>query len=116
MILAISNWGCNMPADNGFFGLYSKIYKNLREVEMSVDGYLGKCADDPEMMAGAAERLLQAIGEPKMVDTSLDQRLCRIFMNRTIKGYPAFSDFFGLEETIEGVVGLFPHSAPGAQG
>jgi serine protein kinase len=104
-----------MPSDNGLFGLYSKIYENQREVEMSVDGYLGKCADDPEMMAGAAERLLQAIGEPKMVDTSLDQRLGRIFMNRTIKVYPAFSDFFGMEETIERIVGFFRHAAQGLE-
>jgi len=104
-----------MPSDNGLFGLYSKIYENQREVEMSVDGYLGKCADDPAMMAGAAERLLQAIGEPKMVDTSLDQRLGRIFMNRTIKVYPAFSDFFGMEETIERIVGFFRHAAQGLE-
>src|SRR5260221_12966593 len=111
MSMAISNSRCDMPSDNGLFGLYSKIYENQREVEMSVDGYLGKCADDPAMMAGAAERLLQAIGEPKMVDTSLDQRLRRIFMNPTIKGYPAFSDFFGMEEKIQPVVRLFPHAA-----
>src|SRR5712664_4473923 len=104
-----------MPSDNGLFGLYSKIYENQREVEMSVDGYLGKCADDPAMMAGAAERMLQAIGEPQMVDTSLDQRLGRIFMNRTIKVYPAFSDFFGMEETIERIVGFFRHAAQGLE-
>src|SRR6266436_3989209 len=104
-----------MPSDDGLFGLYSKIYENQREVEISVDGYLGKCADDPAMMAGAAERLLQAIGEPKMVDTSLDQRLGRIFMNRTIKVYPAFSDFFGMEETIERIVGFFRHAAQGLE-
>src|SRR6267143_3731600 len=115
MNMAISNSRCDMPSDNGLFGLYSKIYENQREVEMSVDGYLGKCADDPAMMAGAAERLLQAIGEPKMVDTSLDQRLGRIFMNRTIKVYPAFSDFFGMEETIERIVGFFRHAAQGLE-
>src|SRR3979411_567565 len=104
-----------MPSDNGLFGLYSKIYENQREVEMSVDGYLGKCADDPAMMAGAAQRLLPATGEPKMVDTSLDQRLGRIFMNRTIKVYPAFSDFFGMEETIERFFGFFRHAAQGLE-
>src|SRR5258705_11076633 len=104
-----------MPSENGLFSLYSKIYENQREVDMSVAPYLGKCADDPAMMAGAAERLLQAIGEPKMVDTSLDQRLGRIFMNRTIKVYPAFSDFFGMEETIERIVGFFRHAAQGLE-
>ena len=45
-----------MPSDNGLFGLYSKIYENQREVEMSVDGYLGKCADDPGMMVSIWSR------------------------------------------------------------
>ena len=30
-----------------------------------------------------------------------------IFMNRTIKVYPAFNDFYGMEETIERIVGFF---------
>src|SRR5258708_13433013 len=102
--------------DKGLFGIYSKIYENQREVEMSVDGYLGKCADDPEMMAGAAERLLQAIGEPKMVDTRLDQRLGRIFMNRTIKVFPALSDLFRMEETVQQLLRFFLPPAPGLHG
>ena len=40
-----------------------------------------------------------------MVDTSQDPRLGRIFINRTIKVYPAFDDFYGMEETIERIVG-----------
>src|SRR5258708_2413470 len=104
-----------MPSENELFGLFSKIYETQREVDMSLDGYLGKCADDPTMYARAAERLLQAIGEPQMVDTSFDSRLGRIFMNRTIKVYPAFADFFGMEETIERIVGFFRHAAQGLE-
>ncbi len=104
-----------MPSEDGLFGLFSKVYESQREVEMSLDAYLGKCADDPAMMAGAAERLLLAIGEPQMVDTSLDSRIGRIFMNRTIKVYPAFADFFGMEETIERIVGFFRHAAQGLE-
>src|SRR4051795_4330394 len=48
-----------------------------------------------------------------MVDTSQDPRLGRIFMNRTIKIYPAFEDFYGMEETIERIVGFFRHAATG---
>ncbi len=104
-----------MPSEDGLFGLFSKVYESQREVEMSLDAYLGKCADDPAMMAGPAERLLLAIGEPQMVDTSLDSRIGRIFMNRTIKVYPAFADFFGMEETIERIVGFFRHAAQGLE-
>ncbi len=42
-------------------------------------------------------------------------RLGRIFMNRTIKVYPAFKDFYGLEETIERIVGYFRHAAQGLE-
>ena len=50
-----------------------------------------------------------------MVDTSQDPRLGRIFMNRTIKVYPEFSDFYGMEETIERIVGFFRHAAQGLE-
>src|ERR1700745_390449 len=104
-----------MKFDDGIFGLYSRLYENRREVELSLEEYLGKCSDDPSYYASAAERLLRAIGEPVMVDTSQDPRLGRIFMNRTIKVYPEFSDFFGMEETIERIVGFFRHAAQGLE-
>src|ERR1700758_4524524 len=104
-----------MKFDDGIFGLYSRLYENRREVECSLEDYLGKCSDDPSYYAGAAERMLRAIGEPVMVDTSQDPRLGRIFMNRTIKVYPEFSDFFGMEETIERIVGFFRHAAQGLE-
>src|SRR6202049_3707355 len=101
--------------EDGIFGLYSRLYENRREVEYSLEDYLGKCSDDPIYYAGAAERMLRAIGEAEMVDTSQDPRLGRIFMNRTIKIYPAFEDFFGMEETIERIVGFFRHAAQGLE-
>src|ERR1700739_3124097 len=103
-----------MKFDEGIFGLYSKLYENRREVELSLEEYLGKCADDPSFYAGAAERMLRASGDPVMVDTSQDPRLGRIFMNRTIKVYPAFADaFFGMEDPIGGIVGSLRHAARG---
>src|SRR5215468_4788373 len=104
-----------MKFDDGIFGLYSRLYDNRREVELSLEEYLGKCSDDPSYYAGAAERMLRAIGEPVMVDTSQEPRLGRIFMNRTIKVYPEFSDFYGMEETIERIVGFFRHAAQGLE-
>src|SRR5712671_2095254 len=104
-----------MRLDEGIFGIYSRIYENRREVEYSLEDYLRACSDDPSFYAGAAERLLKAIGEPIMVDTSQDPRLGRIFMNRTIKVYPAFEDFYGMEETIERIVGFFRHAAQGLE-
>src|SRR3954449_7845946 len=65
--------------------------------------------------ANAAERLLAAIGEPQMIDTAKDPRLGRIFLNRTMRLYPAFADFYGMEETIERIVGFFRHAAQGLE-
>src|SRR5919206_679386 len=104
-----------MRFDDGIFGLYSRLYENRREVEFSLEDYLRACSDDSSFYAGAAERLLKAIGDPVMVDTSQDPRLGRIFMNRTIKVYPAFEDFYGMEETIERIVGFFRHAAQGPE-
>src|ERR1700756_937695 len=104
-----------MKFDDGIFSLYSRLYENRREIELALEDYLGKCSDYPSYYAGAAERMLTAIGEPVVVDTSQDPRLGRIFMNRTIKVYPEFSDFFGMEETIERIVGFLRHAAQGLE-
>ena len=58
---------------------------------------------------------MAAIGEPRMVDTSKDARLGRIFMNRTVRFYPAFAEFYGMEETIERIVAFFRHAAQGLE-
>jgi len=65
--------------------------------------------------ASAAERMIAAIGEPKVVDTSQDQVLGRIFSNRTIRIYPAFQEFYGMEDVIEKLVGYFRHAAQGLE-
>lgn len=94
---------------------FSEVYASKKEDEMSLTEYLELCKEDKMAYATAAERMLEAIGEPITVDTSEDPRLSRIFLNRTIKTYPAFKDFFGMEETIERLVAYFRHSAQGLE-
>jgi serine protein kinase len=65
--------------------------------------------------ATAAERLLWAIGEPELVDTSRDPRMSRIFSNKVIRRYPAFSEFYGMEDAIEQIVSFLRHSAQGLE-
>ncbi|HEV7371981.1 PrkA family serine protein kinase [Arenibaculum sp.] len=102
------------PADE-LFTAYSRNYEGRKETELSLSEYLELCKSDPTAYASAPERILTAIGEPEVVDTSKDARVGRIFMNRTIKVYPAFADFFGMEETIERIVGFFRHAAQGLE-
>ena len=87
------------------FSEYAETYQTRKESEMGLMEYLDLCGSDPMAFASAAERMVSAIGDPDVVDTSRDPRLGRIFMNRTIKVYPAFHDFFGMEDTIERLVG-----------
>src|SRR3712207_9535960 len=104
-----------MLSANELFTSYASSYESRREVELTLAEYLDGCRDDPLLYASAAERLLAAIGEPKLIDTAKDSRLGRIFMNRTIRVYPAFSEFYGMEETIERIVGFFRHAAQGLE-
>ena len=102
------------PVDD-LFAAYARGFEANREAEMTLPEYLEACRDNPMMYSTATERLLAAIGEPEMVDTAKDARLGRIFMNRTIRVYPAFAEFYGMEETIERIVGFFRHAAQGLE-
>src|ERR671927_957823 len=104
-----------MQPVSDIFSAFARGYEAHREAEMTLAEYLEACRTDPMMYASATERLLAAIGEPEMVDTSKDARLGRIFMNRTIRVYPAFNEFYGMEETIERIVGFFRHAAQGLE-
>jgi serine protein kinase len=97
------------------FAAYSRSFETHREAELTLAEYLEACRDNPMAYATATERLLAAIGEPEMVDTAKDARLGRIFMNRTIRLYPSFSEFYGMEETIERIVGFLRHAAQGLE-
>jgi serine protein kinase len=90
-------------------------YARNREEELTLDQYLAECKRDPLAYATAAERMLTAIGEPQMLDTRNDPRLSRIFANKLIKIYPAFAEFYGLEDAIEQVVSYFRHAAQGLE-
>jgi serine protein kinase len=97
------------------FKTYARSFEARREAEMTLTEFLEKCRKDPVMYSTAAERLLAAIGEPEMIDTSRYARLGRMFMNRTIRVYPAFAEFYGMEETIERIVSFLRHSAQGLE-
>ena len=90
-------------------------YEQTQEEVLSLQEYLEICKSDRMAYASAAERLLHAIGEPELLDTRQDPRLSRIFSNKVIKVYPAFKDFYGMEETIEQIVSYLRHAAQGLE-
>ena len=97
------------------FEQFQARYDATQEEECSLQDYLEICKTDPSAYATAAERLLIAIGEPEFVDTSKDSRLSRIFSNKVIKRYPAFDEFYGMEDAIERIVSFFRHAAQGLE-
>jgi serine protein kinase len=104
-----------MTPSSEIFDLYVERYATQKHAALDLKSYLEGCREDPMMYASASERMMAAIGEPKIIDTSRDERLGRIFMNRSVKVYPTFSDFYGLEETIERIVSYFRHAAQGLE-
>ncbi len=97
------------------FNNFAARYERTREEEMSLRDYLELCKQDQVAYATAAERMLMAIGEPELIDTRLDSSLSRIFQNKVIRIYPAFREFYGMEEVIEQVVAYFRHAAQGLE-
>jgi serine protein kinase len=90
-------------------------FERTKVEELSLEDYLAECKRNPLAYATSAERMLKAIGEPSTLDTRNDPRLSRIFQNKLIKIYPAFAEFYGLEEAIEQVVAYFRHAAQGLE-
>jgi len=97
------------------FARYQSRYEAALEEEITVQEYLELCKRDRSGYASVAERMLEAIGEPEMVDTRTDHRLSRIFANKILRRYPAFRDLYGMEEVIEQIVSYFRHAAQGLE-
>ena len=100
---------------SAIFQKYLKRYESRQAEELTIQEYLEKCKEDRSYYASTAERMLTSIGDPVIVDTRKDERLSRIFMNRKIRTYPAFSEFYGMEDVIEQIVSFFKHAAQGLE-
>jgi len=97
------------------FSHFQQRFEATRQEEYSLQEYLDLCKSDPSAYASAAQRMLLAIGEPQLLDTSADSRLSRIFSNKVIRRYPAFAEFHGMEDCIEQIVAFFRHAAQGLE-
>ncbi len=97
------------------FDKYQARFEQAQETELSLNDYLALCRQEPVTYATAAERMLIAIGEPEVIDTRKDVHLSRLFSNKLIRVYPAFRDFYGMEETVEQIVAYFRHAAQGLE-
>src|SRR3954463_9859163 len=97
------------------FDLFNRDYSREQLETMSLRDWLLAARDDKMLYASPSERMISAIGEQELIDTAQDPRLSRMFFNRTIKMYRAFEGFYGMEDTIERIVGYFKHAAQGLE-
>jgi len=67
-----------MVEQDDIFSLHASLREPTREVEMSLAGYLTACCENPLYYTSPAERMLCAIGEPELVDTSRKPRMGRL--------------------------------------
>lgn len=97
------------------FNQYQQRYESQQQEEYNLTEYLDLCKTDPTVYANAAERMLTAIGDPKLIDTSKDPVLSRLFFNKILQQYPAFDSFYGMEDAIEQIVSYFKHASQGLE-
>src|ERR1700676_2071505 len=97
--------------NDSLFNAFARPFDARSQTDMSMAEYLESCRDDPMRYANSAERLLAAIGEPQMIGTAKVPRLGRFFMNRSMRAYPGFTGFLGMEDTIDRIVAFFRHAA-----
>src|SRR3972149_5444118 len=94
---------------------FRSYYTSTNHEELSLHEFLDLGRFDPLAYATPAERMLRAIGDPELVDTRNDPRLSRIFGNRIIRRYPAFDEFYGMEEVIDQIVSFLKHAGQGLE-
>src|ERR1700748_3832375 len=97
------------------FDMFTRDYAREKFETMSLRDWLLAARDNKMLYASPAERMVAEIGDPEFVETAQDAPLGRLFFNRTIKMYRAFDGFFGMEDTIERIVGYFKHAAQGLE-
>lgn len=86
-----------------------------KDEEMTLEEYLLLAKKDPTVYATPAQRMLLAIGEPVITDTNDGANLSRIFLNKPLKTYKPFKEFYGMEDAIEKIVDFFRHAAQGLE-
>ena len=94
---------------------YKELYEQHGQETLDLAEFLEMCREDSSLFASPHERLLKTIGEPELLDTGNDERTSRIFSNRVIRTYPSFSEFYGMEDTIDHIVAFLRHGAQGLE-
>ncbi|MFP1454409.1 hypothetical protein ACLB1O_07835 [Escherichia coli] len=85
------------------FDHYRQRYEAAKDEEFTLQEFT-TCRQDRSAYANAAERLLIAIGQPVHGRCSPGTQTYDSFFTRVIARYPAFEEFYGMEDAIEQIV------------
>lgn len=103
-------------ASGSVFSKFKENFDKRKEETFTLDEYLKICRDDKMAYANVQERILDAIGEPEIVDTSVvGGRLNRLHSGKKIAVYPAFSEFYGMDKAIEQVINFLKGASRGSE-
>lgn len=97
------------------FKKYKDKFKSHKPTKMTMTQYISLLESDESVRRNPFERMLAAIGEPEIMDTSMNVRSSKIFGNRLVKHYKPFANFYGMEEVIERIVSYFKFAAQGLE-
>lgn len=99
---------------NSIFSKLATAVAGAKRETLTVEEYLEEAKVNPSVYATPHQRLLTAIGEPTIIDTSQHENLNIIFGSQKIRTYAAFSGHFGIYADIDMFVNGY--LVPAAQG
>ncbi|MFT7433766.1 MAG: serine protein kinase, partial [Alphaproteobacteria bacterium] len=97
------------------FGSKTELFVASQAKRMTLIDFMQNIKNNPVCVESPAGKLLRAFGEKEMFDTATDPRMSRIFSNRVIARYPAFKNFWGMEDAIEQIASYLKHSEQGLE-
>ena len=97
------------------FQHYLARYEEAKEEELSLTEYLELCKPTASPTPMPPNACCMRSARRSSSTPRTDARLSRLFSNRVIARYPAFREFYGMEETIEQIVSYFRHAAQGLE-
>jgi serine protein kinase len=97
------------------FSHYQSRFDQSRPEEYTLEQYLNLCKSDPTAYALLPNAYCLPLVNPKSW-TPVKMRGCHgCFLIKMIRRYPAFHEFYGMEDAIEQIVAYFRHAAQGLE-
>lgn len=85
-----------------------------KEISYSLGEWAEKSKNDPSLYRTPSENLVHSIGEPRKIDTALeDMQTRRVYESKTIERYKPFDKFFDAEAVVSRLVTYLKDGAEG---